>query len=125
MVSNLPYSLKLNVFLIKDSDNYHIYRELRSFHLDASLLYFILSTPDQNQPFGTDLRLGFINGTQEPKEVPFFIIQGLSNLDDRKMILFVILLLAYIVILGGNSMIIFVVQMKTNSFTITRIMVSV
>uniref|UniRef100_A0A3Q3EF32 Olfactory receptor family 11 subfamily L member 1 n=1 Tax=Kryptolebias marmoratus TaxID=37003 RepID=A0A3Q3EF32_KRYMA len=39
--------------------------------------------------------------------VTFFIIQSLSHLDDRKMILFVILLLAYIVILGGNSMIIF------------------
>uniref|UniRef100_A0A672HBC1 Olfactory receptor 6N1-like n=1 Tax=Salarias fasciatus TaxID=181472 RepID=A0A672HBC1_SALFA len=41
--------------------------------------------------------------------VTFFIIEGLSNLGEFKMLIFVILLLGYIVILGGNSMIIFVV----------------
>ncbi|KAG7239073.1 hypothetical protein INR49_030215 [Caranx melampygus] len=44
----------------------------------------------------------------QPDGVSFFIIQGLANVDQKKMILFVILLLSYIVILGGNSMIILV-----------------
>uniref|UniRef100_A0A3Q1IEA5 G-protein coupled receptors family 1 profile domain-containing protein n=1 Tax=Anabas testudineus TaxID=64144 RepID=A0A3Q1IEA5_ANATE len=39
--------------------------------------------------------------------VSFFIIQGLTSLGDKQMILFVFLLLGYIIILGGNSMIIF------------------
>uniref|UniRef100_A0A3Q3N1H6 G-protein coupled receptors family 1 profile domain-containing protein n=1 Tax=Mastacembelus armatus TaxID=205130 RepID=A0A3Q3N1H6_9TELE len=43
----------------------------------------------------------------EPDGVTFFILQGLSSLGEKQMILFVILLLGYIVILGGNSMIIF------------------
>uniref|UniRef100_A0A3Q3PY26 G-protein coupled receptors family 1 profile domain-containing protein n=1 Tax=Monopterus albus TaxID=43700 RepID=A0A3Q3PY26_MONAL len=48
-----------------------------------------------------------VNGTREPDSVTFFIIQGLSSLGDRQMIPFVILLLGYIIILGGNSIIIF------------------
>uniref|UniRef100_A0A3Q3KUW6 Odorant receptor, family 6, subfamily AT, member 1 n=1 Tax=Mastacembelus armatus TaxID=205130 RepID=A0A3Q3KUW6_9TELE len=43
----------------------------------------------------------------EPDGVTFFILQGLSSLGEKQMILFVILLLGYIVILGGNSMVIF------------------
>uniref|UniRef100_A0A3Q1JS68 G-protein coupled receptors family 1 profile domain-containing protein n=1 Tax=Anabas testudineus TaxID=64144 RepID=A0A3Q1JS68_ANATE len=46
--------------------------------------------------------------------VSFFIIQGLTSLGDKQMILFVFLLLGYIIILGGNSMIIFVVQALTD-----------
>uniref|UniRef100_A0A3Q3KGL0 G-protein coupled receptors family 1 profile domain-containing protein n=1 Tax=Monopterus albus TaxID=43700 RepID=A0A3Q3KGL0_MONAL len=51
---------------------------------------------------------------QEPDGVTFFILQGLSSLGDRQMILFVILLLGYIITQGGNSMIIFLVQNKTD-----------
>uniref|UniRef100_A0A3Q1IE22 G-protein coupled receptors family 1 profile domain-containing protein n=1 Tax=Anabas testudineus TaxID=64144 RepID=A0A3Q1IE22_ANATE len=47
------------------------------------------------------------NGTRESDGVSFFIIQGLTSLGDKQMILFVFLLLGYIIILGGNSMIIF------------------
>uniref|UniRef100_A0A7N8YD21 Odorant receptor, family 6, subfamily AT, member 1 n=1 Tax=Mastacembelus armatus TaxID=205130 RepID=A0A7N8YD21_9TELE len=43
----------------------------------------------------------------EPDGVTFFILQGLSSFGEKQMIFFVILLLGYIVILGGNSMIIF------------------
>uniref|UniRef100_A0A8D0AFR0 Odorant receptor, family 6, subfamily AT, member 1 n=1 Tax=Sander lucioperca TaxID=283035 RepID=A0A8D0AFR0_SANLU len=43
-----------------------------------------------------------------PDGVTFFIIEGLASLGDKKIIFFVILLLGYITILGGNSMIIFV-----------------
>ncbi|XP_026184722.1 olfactory receptor 142-like [Mastacembelus armatus] len=53
-------------------------------------------------------RSSSVNGTREPDGVTFFILQGLSSLGEKQMILFVILLLGYIVILGGNSMIIFV-----------------
>uniref|UniRef100_A0A3Q3KRS0 G-protein coupled receptors family 1 profile domain-containing protein n=1 Tax=Monopterus albus TaxID=43700 RepID=A0A3Q3KRS0_MONAL len=53
-----------------------------------------------------------VNGTREPDGVTFFILQGLSSLGDRQMILFVILLLGYIITQGGNSMIIFLVQNK-------------
>ncbi|XP_074508798.1 olfactory receptor 10J4-like [Sebastes fasciatus] len=49
-----------------------------------------------------------LNGTWGPEGVTFFIIQGLANLGQKKMIVFVILLLGYIIILGGNSMIIYV-----------------
>uniref|UniRef100_A0A3Q3NKI0 Odorant receptor, family 6, subfamily AT, member 1 n=1 Tax=Mastacembelus armatus TaxID=205130 RepID=A0A3Q3NKI0_9TELE len=42
--------------------------------------------------------------THWPDGVTFFILQGLSSLGEKQMILFVILLLGYIVILGGNSM---------------------
>uniref|UniRef100_A0A8D0ABQ9 Odorant receptor, family 6, subfamily AT, member 1 n=1 Tax=Sander lucioperca TaxID=283035 RepID=A0A8D0ABQ9_SANLU len=42
-----------------------------------------------------------------PDGVTFFIIEGLASLGDKKIIFFVILLLGYITILGGNSMIIF------------------
>uniref|UniRef100_A0A4W6C692 Olfactory receptor family 6 subfamily Q member 1 n=1 Tax=Lates calcarifer TaxID=8187 RepID=A0A4W6C692_LATCA len=45
--------------------------------------------------------------TSDPNGINFFIIQGLANLGEKKLILFVILLLCYIVILAGNSMIIF------------------
>uniref|UniRef100_A0A672HB29 Olfactory receptor 6N1-like n=1 Tax=Salarias fasciatus TaxID=181472 RepID=A0A672HB29_SALFA len=50
------------------------------------------------------------NATVETSGVTFFIIEGLSNLGEFKMLIFVILLLGYIVILGGNSMIIFVLS---------------
>uniref|UniRef100_A0A8D0DDS5 Odorant receptor, family 6, subfamily AT, member 1 n=1 Tax=Sander lucioperca TaxID=283035 RepID=A0A8D0DDS5_SANLU len=49
----------------------------------------------------------FVNGTWEPDGVTFFIIEGLASLGEKKIIFFVILLLGYITILGGNSMIIF------------------
>ncbi|XP_070700216.1 olfactory receptor 10J4 [Pempheris klunzingeri] len=53
-------------------------------------------------------RASSVNGTWGPDGVAFFIIQGLADLGEEKMTLFVILLLGYIIILGGNSMIIFV-----------------
>ncbi|KAI3374036.1 hypothetical protein L3Q82_022599, partial [Scortum barcoo] len=59
-------------------------------------------------PLLTNHRSSSVNGTQESDGITFFIIQGLANLSEKKMILFVILLLGYIIILGGNSMIIFV-----------------
>ncbi|KAM9348524.1 olfactory receptor 10J4 [Symphorus nematophorus] len=59
-------------------------------------------------PLSTNHRSSSANGTQESDGVTFFIIQGLANLSEKKLILFVILLLGYIVILGGNSLIIFV-----------------
>ncbi|XP_070839519.1 olfactory receptor 10J4 [Chaetodon trifascialis] len=66
------------------------------------------SPRDLYLPLSTNHRSSSVNGTLEPHGVTFFIIQGLTNLSERKMILFVILLLGYIIILGGNSMIIFV-----------------
>jgi len=48
-----------------------------------------------------------MNSTQVP--VAYFIIQGLDSLGDIQTALFVIFLVAYIIILGGNSMIIFLV----------------
>ncbi|XP_019903836.3 olfactory receptor 1052 [Esox lucius] len=50
-----------------------------------------------------------MNNTQ-PSSVTFFILQGLGSLGEKKMILFVIFLLAYTIILGGNSMIIYLVR---------------
>uniref|UniRef100_A0A3Q4MX56 Olfactory receptor family 11 subfamily L member 1 n=1 Tax=Neolamprologus brichardi TaxID=32507 RepID=A0A3Q4MX56_NEOBR len=47
------------------------------------------------------------NGTLGLGGVTFFIIQGLTNLDEKKIILFSILLLIYIMILGGNGIIIY------------------
>ncbi|XP_030601394.1 olfactory receptor 6C3 [Archocentrus centrarchus] len=63
---------------------------------------------DLRSPLSTTHRSSSVNGTLDPRGVTFFIIQGLANLSEKKMILFAILLLIYIVILGGNSMIIFV-----------------
>ncbi|KAI3374044.1 hypothetical protein L3Q82_022597 [Scortum barcoo] len=63
---------------------------------------------DPYLPLLTNHRSSSVNGTQESDGITFFIIQGLANLSEKKMILFVILLLGYIIILGGNSMIIFV-----------------
>ncbi|KAL3067776.1 hypothetical protein OYC64_022157 [Pagothenia borchgrevinki] len=57
-------------------------------------------------PLSTNHRSGSVNVTWEP-DVTFFI-QGLASLGEKKIILFVILLLGYIIILGGNSIIIFV-----------------
>ncbi|XP_067348694.1 olfactory receptor 10J4-like [Channa argus] len=48
------------------------------------------------------------NSTRGSDAVTFFIIQGLTSLGEKQIILYVILLLGYIIILGGNSMIIFV-----------------
>ncbi|CAJ1063703.1 olfactory receptor 10J4%2C partial [Xyrichtys novacula] len=56
----------------------------------------------------TNHRSSFVNSTWESDGSSFFIIQGLANLGEKKMILFAILLLGYIIILVGNSMIIFV-----------------
>ncbi|XP_054482253.1 olfactory receptor 10A2-like [Anoplopoma fimbria] len=63
---------------------------------------------DSYLPLSTNQRSSLANGTWGPNGVTFFIIQGLPSLGQEKMILFVILLLGYIIILGGNSMIIFV-----------------
>jgi hypothetical protein len=49
-----------------------------------------------------------MNSTQS-SPVAFFIIQGLASLGEKKMVLFIIFLLAYTVILGGNIMIIYLV----------------
>ncbi|XP_026184712.1 olfactory receptor 13C2-like [Mastacembelus armatus] len=66
------------------------------------------SPRDSYLPLSSSHRSSSVNGTREPDGVTFFILQGLSSLGEKQMILFVILLLGYIVILGGNSMIIFV-----------------
>ncbi|XP_068587729.1 olfactory receptor 10J4-like [Cebidichthys violaceus] len=65
-------------------------------------------TEDSYLPLSTNHRSSSVNGTWGPDGVTFFIIQGLASLGQEKMILFVILLLGYMIILGGNSMIIFV-----------------
>uniref|UniRef100_A0A7N8WVT2 Odorant receptor, family 6, subfamily AT, member 1 n=1 Tax=Mastacembelus armatus TaxID=205130 RepID=A0A7N8WVT2_9TELE len=69
------------------------------------LYYF---SPDSYLSLSSSHRSSSVNGTREPDGVTFFILQGLSSLGEKQMIFFVILLLGYIVILGGNSMIIFV-----------------
>ncbi|XP_026184635.1 olfactory receptor 13C2-like [Mastacembelus armatus] len=66
------------------------------------------SPRDSYLPLSSSHRSSSVNGTREPDGVTFFILQGLSSLGEKQMIFFVILLLGYIVILGGNSMIIFV-----------------
>ncbi|XP_026184651.1 olfactory receptor 10V1-like [Mastacembelus armatus] len=66
------------------------------------------SPRDSYLPLSSSHRSSSVNGTREPDGVTFFILQGLSSLGEKQMILFVILLLGYIGILGGNSMIIFV-----------------
>nr|XP_033502131.1 olfactory receptor 10J4-like [Epinephelus lanceolatus] len=75
------------------------------------------SPRDSYLPLSTNQRSSSVNGTWEPDGVTFFIIQGLASLGEKKMIVFVLLLLGYIIILGGNSMIIFVVltDSKLNS----------
>ncbi|XP_031664123.1 olfactory receptor 1052-like [Oncorhynchus kisutch] len=50
-----------------------------------------------------------MNSTQS-SPIAFFIIQGLASLGEKKMVLFIIFLLAYTVILGGNIMIIYLVR---------------
>ncbi|XP_039633850.1 olfactory receptor 5AN1-like [Perca fluviatilis] len=62
---------------------------------------------DSYLPLLTNHRSSFVNGTWEPDGVTFFIIQGLTSLGEKKIIIFVTMLLGYITILGGNSMIIF------------------
>ncbi|KAL0994353.1 hypothetical protein UPYG_G00121040 [Umbra pygmaea] len=54
-------------------------------------------------------RTSSMNRTQS-SSVSFFIIQGLASLGEKRMILFVIFLLAYTIILGGNCMIICLVR---------------
>ncbi|XP_078122781.1 olfactory receptor 5J3-like [Sander vitreus] len=66
------------------------------------------SPRDSHPLLSTNHRSSFVNGTWEPDGVTFFIIQGFAGLGEKKIIIFVILLLGYITILGGNSMIIFV-----------------
>ncbi|KAM8836936.1 olfactory receptor 10J4-like [Spinachia spinachia] len=56
----------------------------------------------------TKYRSSSNNITGGTDAVSFFIIEGISNVGPKKMILFVLLLLGYIIILGGNSIIIFV-----------------
>ncbi|XP_068587730.1 olfactory receptor 10J4-like [Cebidichthys violaceus] len=68
----------------------------------------LVRTEDSYLPLSTNHRSSSVNGTWGPDGVTFFIIQGLASLGQEKMILFVILLLGYMIILGGNSMIIFV-----------------
>ncbi|XP_078122782.1 olfactory receptor 5AN1-like [Sander vitreus] len=63
---------------------------------------------DSYLPLSTNDRASFVNGTREPDGVTFFIIEGLTSLGEKKIIIFVTMLLGYITILGGNSMIIFV-----------------
>ncbi|XP_068436699.1 olfactory receptor 10J4 [Clinocottus analis] len=74
------------------------------------------SLRDPNRSSSTNHRSS-INGSSGPDDVTFFIIQGLASLGQEKTLLFVVLLLGYIVILGGNSMIIYVVltDSKLNS----------
>uniref|UniRef100_A0A6Q2YTC1 G-protein coupled receptors family 1 profile domain-containing protein n=1 Tax=Esox lucius TaxID=8010 RepID=A0A6Q2YTC1_ESOLU len=55
-----------------------------------------------------------MNNTQ-PSSVAFFILQGLGSLGEKRMVLFVIFLLAYTIILGGNSMIIYLVLYTLHS----------
>ncbi|CAL8266208.1 unnamed protein product [Merluccius merluccius] len=52
-------------------------------------------------------RVSTQNGTRPPEVVSFFIIQGLNSLGETRIIVFYIFLVAYIFILVGNSMIIF------------------
>ncbi|XP_075342896.1 olfactory receptor 13C2 [Odontesthes bonariensis] len=67
-----------------------------------------ICTQDSDHPFWTNQRWSSNSSSLESDGITFFIIQGLASLGEKRMILFVILLLIYIVILGGNSMIIFV-----------------
>ena len=55
-----------------------------------------------------------MNSTQI--SVAYFIIQGLDSLGDVQTALFVLFLVAYIIILGGNSMIIFLVRTQNIVF---------
>ncbi|KAM4726927.1 olfactory receptor 6N1 [Anableps anableps] len=64
---------------------------------------------DEHQPF-LSLRSSSINDTGKDGDVPFFIIKGLANLSDNQTVFFTILLLVYVTILGGNTLIIFVTQ---------------
>ncbi|XP_060912272.1 olfactory receptor 10J4 [Labrus mixtus] len=80
----------------------------------ACLARMYLATPATSVPCShlplsaTNHRSSSVNNTWETDGVTFFIIQGLTNLGEKKIILFVILLLGYIIILAGNCMIIFV-----------------
>ncbi|XP_077959920.1 olfactory receptor 10J4-like [Gasterosteus aculeatus] len=56
----------------------------------------------------TKYRSSSDNGTWGTDAISVFIIQGFANFGPKKMVLFVLLLLGYIIILGGNSIIIFV-----------------
>ncbi|XP_040906870.1 olfactory receptor 13C2 [Toxotes jaculatrix] len=67
-----------------------------------------MKSQNLNLPLSTSRRSSSVNDTWEPDGVSFFIIQGLASLGEEKLILFVFLLLGYIIILGGNSMIILV-----------------
>ncbi|XP_026213318.1 olfactory receptor 10J4-like [Anabas testudineus] len=71
------------------------------------------SLRESDLPFSSSHRSSSINGTKGPDAVTFFIIQGLTSLGKNQMILFVIILLGYIIILGGNSMIIFVAMIDS------------
>lgn len=66
--------------------------------------------PSDFPTLSTNHRSSSVNGTLGLGGVTYFIIQGLTNLEEKKTILFSILFLIYIMILGGNSIIIYVVQ---------------
>ncbi|XP_061595239.1 olfactory receptor 10J4 [Cololabis saira] len=58
----------------------------------------------------TSHRSSLANGTWSSGGVTFFIIQGLAGLGEKRLSLFVILFVGYVIILAGNTMIIFVVR---------------
>ncbi|KAM9332739.1 olfactory receptor 5J3-like [Pholidichthys leucotaenia] len=76
--------------------------ELLMFDVPPGNLRDLILTSSTNQ------RSGAANNTLESGSVTFFIIEGLASLGEKKMILFVLMLVGYIIILGGNSMIVFV-----------------
>ncbi|XP_026037074.1 olfactory receptor 10J4 [Astatotilapia calliptera] len=67
-----------------------------------------LQSPRDFPTLSTNHRSSSVNETLGLGGVTFFIIQGLTSLDEKKIILFSILLLIYIMVLGGNSIIIYV-----------------
>lgn len=74
-----------------------------------------LTLPDSYLSSSTKYRSSSDNGTWGTDAISVFIIQGFANFGPKKMVLFVLLLLGYIIILGGNSIIIFVVKYNTKT----------
>lgn len=83
------------------------------------------SSPDSNLPFSTNHRSRSTNFTWESGSVTFFVIQGLDNLEEQRLSVFIILLVGYIIILGGNTMIVFMVRSlrfdRCRSFVLTNV----
>ncbi|CAN9501194.1 unnamed protein product [Ophioblennius macclurei] len=73
------------------------------------LLTFDGSPADVDQHLSANHRSASGNATTELHTVTFFVIEGLSGFGEMQLLIFVVLLLGYIIILGGNGMIIFVV----------------